>query len=268
MSDSLSIYNSIRPYIVKEISAVTQRAEANSQYRYSSTSNHTHNGLDTPQIPVPNLGGIQFHSVISTITLTPAQILLLHTTPIQLVPQPGIRSVVIVDGITARIVYSGNAYTGSNNLEFRYTDGSGTKVTVDIPAAFITSSSSAFAHAPAVTAEFAPIQGGSSNNGRIVVSVPSANPGVVGKANLTATGSLSIGATTATLTGNWTFASGSVLATFSSGEQRYITVTNGSTAISWAFPLTANATSAISFLGFIGSSITIVTHYRLVSFLT
>lgn len=253
---------------MKEISAVTQRAGVESQYRSSSIGNHIHNGLDAPQIPVLNLQGIQYHSAILTTILAPSQILTLHTTPVQLVPQPGPLSVLIVDGITARIVYSGNAYTGSNNLEFRYTDGSGTKVTADIPAVFITSTSSAFAQAPQVTAEFAPVQGGSSNNGRIVVSVPSSDPGVVGKANLTATGAISIGATTATLTGNWTFATGKVNAIFSDGETRLLTVTNGSTAVSWTPGLLAGVTSAIAFQGYIGSIITIITHYHVVSFST
>lgn len=268
MKDSLATYSSIRPYVIKEISAVTQHADAASQYRMASTSNHSHNGLDAPQVPIVNILNIQYHSVISITTLTPAQVLLLHTTPIQLVPQPGIRSVVIVDGITARIVYSGHAYSGANNLEFRYTNGSGTKVTADIPSTFIDSTSSAYAHAPIVTAEFAPIEGGSSNNGRIVVCVPSADPGVDGKANLTTTGALSLGATSATLTGNWTFSTGKVSATFSNGNNRLVNVTNGSTAITWNPGLSSGATTAISFLGYIGSVITIVTKYHLVSFQT
>lgn len=268
MENSLAQYNAIRPYVIKEISSVVQRSATESQYHTSSTSNHSHNGLDSPQIPIVNLLNIQYHSVISITTLTPAQILLLHTTPIQLVPQPGVRSVVIVDGITARIVYSGHAYSGANNLEFRYTNGSGTKVTADIPSTFIDSTSSAYAQAPIVTAEFAPVEGGSSNNGRIVVCVPSADPGIDGKANLNAVGPLSSTSTSAVLTGNWTFSSGKVSATFSNGDTRLVTVTNGSAAISWTPGLSSNATAAISFLGYIGSAITIVTKYHLVSFQT
>lgn len=176
MQNPLSLFNSMKPYIDREISFINQREGVSSQYRAASTPNHAHNGLDSPQIPVANLQYIEQHSLISTTLLTSTQIKALHTTPIQLVPQPGKLTVVIVDGITARITYRGTAYTGANALEFRYTNGSGTKVTADIPSTFINSAVSAYAQAPIVTAEFAPIEGGSSNNGSIVVSVPTANP--------------------------------------------------------------------------------------------
>lgn len=170
------LYKSIQEYVRKEIDVSAQRSGASSQYSVSYIPIHTHNNIDSPPVAVTSLAGIDNHSAINTIVLTPAQIKALHTTPIQLVPQQGLRTVIIVDGITARIVYSGTAYTGANSLEFRYTDGSGTKVTADIPNTFINSASSAFYQAPAVTSAFAPIPGGSGNNGRIVVSVPTANP--------------------------------------------------------------------------------------------
>lgn len=169
-------YAELQPLVKKEFDALFQAQNKNRQYEVAKIPAHSHNGSDSIPVTFSDLQNVNFHSIISTTTLTSAQIKALNTTPIQLVPQPGLRAVIIVDSITARLVYGGTAYTGANNLEFRYTDGAGTKVTADMPAAFINSTANAFYHAPEVTTAFAPIEGGSGNNGRIVVSVPVANP--------------------------------------------------------------------------------------------
>lgn len=72
----------------------------------------------------------------------------------------------------------------------------------------------------------------------------------VGSQSLTSTGSFAIGATSGTLTASWTYPTGTGLVNFSSGEQRTVTFTNGSTAISWSGALTSTATTALAFLGF------------------
>lgn len=72
---------------------------------------------------------------------------------------------------------------------------------------------------------------------------------LAGAQSLTLTGSLSAGATSATLTGNWTFASGIEQVTFSNGNVRAVTFTNGSAAISWTGGLSSTATTAISTAG-------------------
>ena len=68
----------------------------------------------------------------------------------------------------------------------------------------------------------------------------------VGTQSLTLTGSLSIGATSATLTSAWSYYSTRVLVTFSDGSQRFAKVVNNSTTITWDAPLTATATTAIT----------------------
>lgn len=71
----------------------------------------------------------------------------------------------------------------------------------------------------------------------------------IGSMSLTLTGSLSIGAVSATLNAVWSYPTYKQYVNFSSGEQRYALFTNGSATITWSDPLTAVATTAISSLG-------------------
>lgn len=160
----------------------------NNQYNASPIPVHAHTGVDSSQIAFTDLINANAYVALKTTTLTAAQIILLHTTPITLVPvfgnntsNVGVNYVYIVEGITARIMYGGTAYTGANNLEFRYTDGTGAKVTADLDSTFINSTVNTFAHAPAVTAAFTPVY-----NSPIVVSVPTANP-ATGKSRISFT---------------------------------------------------------------------------------
>lgn len=73
--------------------------------------------------------------------------------------------------------------------------------------------------------------------------------GTVGGGSYTLTGSLTIGATTATLSAAWTLNTGLQLVNFSSTEQRNVLFTNGSTGISWGVALTETATTVISTVG-------------------
>lgn len=174
--EPLEQYATIQPLVQKEISDALASRDKNKQFEVVKIPAHAHTGADSLPVEFSTLSSVNQYAAISRVTLTPAQILLLKTTPQVLVPQPGALSVIIVESITARVLYGGTAFTGANALEFRYTDGSGTKVTADMPNTFINSAANAFYHAPAVTTAFVPIEGGNDKNGRIVVCVPTADP--------------------------------------------------------------------------------------------
>lgn len=71
----------------------------------------------------------------------------------------------------------------------------------------------------------------------------------IGGESLTLTGSLASGATTATLSSAWPNISCQQLVTFSNSDQRTVTFTQNSTAISWQTGLTDTATSSITTIG-------------------
>lgn len=66
------------------------------------------------------------------VTLTSAQVLALNTTPITLVPAQWAWKYINVLSIVGTVDYNSVAYATNTTLEFRYTDGSGTKVTADV----------------------------------------------------------------------------------------------------------------------------------------
>jgi len=162
----------------EQFDTAIQNYMTQSQYSVTRIPNHHHDGMDSTQIPFENLVNASSYVALRSVTLTSAQILTLKDTPVTLIPTFGTNSsnvganyVYIVEGITAKIYYGSIAYTGANNLEFRYTNASGTKVTADLANTFINSSANTFAHAPAVTSAFTPVF-----NSPIVVCVPTANP--------------------------------------------------------------------------------------------
>ncbi len=73
--------------------------------------------------------------------------------------------------------------------------------------------------------------------------------GAVGGDDYTLTAVRSAGDVSGTLTAAWTLNTGYQLTNFSSGEQRNVLFTNGSTAITWGVALTTSATVAISTTG-------------------
>lgn len=143
---------------------------------------HMHTGTDSSQVDYFSLLNSPQILLTRQITLTTAQILALHTTPVTLIPTTALRAwqssyqIVVPVTVDCFISYNGIAYTGSNSLEFRYTDGSGNKCLLDIPSTFIDSASSAYFHSidsistsgPPI---FAPVAGAP-----VVVCVPTANP--------------------------------------------------------------------------------------------
>lgn len=176
MDEELKIQMLVEAQVNRKVTEVLTSSQIDRQYTVTKIPAHQHTGQDSQQVLFSNLANVNQHSVVTRVTLTPTQVKALFTTPITLVPQPGPLTVVIVDSITCRLTYAGTAYAANHNLEFHYTDGSGTQVTDSIPASFLTSTSSAYYHAPAVTTSFAPIAGNSANNGRIVAFVNTANP--------------------------------------------------------------------------------------------
>jgi hypothetical protein len=68
----------------------------------------------------------------------------------------------------------------------------------------------------------------------------------------TLTGSLSAGATSATLASVWPNVTGSYSTTFSNGDVKTVSYTNGNTAITWTGGLTGTATNSISVAGTMG----------------
>lgn len=106
------------------------------------------------------------------VTLTATQVKALFTTPIALVAALGSGMVAIVHRITIASTFVSVAYTGSNALEFRYTNASGAKVTPDIAAATLNfSSGTKLATVAGVATELAMVA-----NAAIVVCVPTGNP--------------------------------------------------------------------------------------------
>lgn len=174
--DAMKQYANIQYLVQNEIGAGIDNMDLEKVFSAFKLPSHAHTGLDSPQVPYTNIFNADQYAFTQTRILTSAQILALKDSFVPLVLPPNANTVVIVNGITAKLSYLGTAYTGANSLEFRYTNASGAKVTTDLANTFINSSATTYAHAPAVTAAFTPVVGGSANNGQIVVCVPTANP--------------------------------------------------------------------------------------------
>lgn len=107
-----------------------------------------------------------------TKTLSTTDIKALNSTPFTLIPAPGTGKYIHVLAIHTLMTFVTAAYTGSNNVEFRYTNGSGDKVTADYPyAALNIASSTALRCIAGVVTAQTPVA-----NAAIVAYVPSANP--------------------------------------------------------------------------------------------
>lgn len=71
---------------------------------------------------------------LATVSIPTASVLTLNGTPVTLVAAPAAGTAIVVDRITASLVYGTAAYATNTTIEFRYTNGSGTKVVADITA--------------------------------------------------------------------------------------------------------------------------------------
>lgn len=72
------------------------------------------------------------------VTLSSANILAMNGAPVTLLPAPGSGKVIVVDHISLKMTTTSTQYANGGAVEFRYTDGSGAKVTADIAAGVIT----------------------------------------------------------------------------------------------------------------------------------
>jgi hypothetical protein len=119
-----------------------------------------------------SLGNLDAQLSIVPTTVSAVQTKALFTTPIAIVPAPGVGKIAIAIGIMFGSTFVSAAYAGANNLEFRYTNGSGAKVSADIAYATLNfASGTKYAHVAGVTTELTAVA-----NAAIVVCVPSANP--------------------------------------------------------------------------------------------
>jgi hypothetical protein len=125
-------------------------------------------GVNKDYVPRTIPGVVQRRQV----TLTSAQLLALFTTPVTLIPAPGAGKYISIDEIVGKVYSTGKvAYTGANAVELRYTDGSGAKVTGDLPAAWLNNATDRADRAvPAAVATMVA-------NAPVVAAVPTANPG-------------------------------------------------------------------------------------------
>lgn len=166
------------PDAPKNIWQGLERVNQDKQYTVADIPAHTQNGVDSNQVDPNNLVNSSLYFAVNRVVLSSDKIKALNTTPITLVPAVGVgtstvglNSVIIVEGITAKIYFNTTAYTGANALEFRYANASGAKVTADIPNTFINSTSNTYAHAAGIVTAFTPVP-----FAPIVVRVPTADP--------------------------------------------------------------------------------------------
>lgn len=108
---------------------------------------------------------------VTAISLTSAQIKALNTTPITIVSAQGTDTTIIVDEIILKNTFVTTAYTGSNALEVRYTNGSGEKVTADFPNTFLNLVATGYSWVKSLATPVISVE-----NSPIVLYVPTANP--------------------------------------------------------------------------------------------
>lgn len=144
-----------------------------------STKFSRHFPAADPSIPNNTTPIIQFPDLdpgilkAAQVTLTTAQLLALHTTPVSLIPAQGAGTVIEIVSIHAKLVFNSVAYTGSNALEIRYTNGSGAKASADIASTFINSASGTnYNLSKSTGTSIIPVA-----NAAIVAAVPTADPG-------------------------------------------------------------------------------------------
>ena len=110
------------------------------------------------------------------LSVTALQLSSVHTAPVTIIPAApnaygSSHTIVIIDDISLRLNFNTIQYAGTNNLEVRYTNGAGLKVTDDIPFAFLNSGVAAYAAAGKIATTFVPVI-----DAPIVLSMPTADP--------------------------------------------------------------------------------------------
>lgn len=118
--------------------------------------------LDTPYTPDAFAAAMNY--VItdtlrqSVVALTSAQILALNSTPVTLIAAPGASKIIIVEDILFEMTRTSTQYANGGALEFRYTDGSGAKVSADIASSVVTGAAgTVYNYVGGVIASFTPV---------------------------------------------------------------------------------------------------------------
>lgn len=78
------------------------------------------------------------NSFEAVVSLTAANLIAMNGAPVTLIPAPGAGKVVIVEDILFKMTRTATAFTNGGALEFRYTNGSGAKVSADIASSVVT----------------------------------------------------------------------------------------------------------------------------------
>lgn len=107
-------------------------------YALGCTYTATDTGAGYRNVGTSTVASFVASSVPIVVNLSSAQILALNATPVTLIPAPGAGKLIIVRGITFKMVTTATAYANGGALEFRYTNASGAKVTADIAAGVVT----------------------------------------------------------------------------------------------------------------------------------
>lgn len=184
-----------------------------SQFSPSQTTFHTHNGIDSSRVNQSDLVTSDKYIAFATATAGYAT-LQVTTTPTSIQFYGFAANNADGTSPTKRAICNGNAqlgvcYTALNSTDL--TPGASGQ------SSFIQASNSLYTEATDVT------------------GIP-----------LTTTGALSTGNTSATLTANWTYVTTTQSILFSNGDRRNVSLTNGSTSISWTGGLSSNATTALA----------------------
>ena len=95
----------------------------------------------------------------TSVNLSAANIIAMGTTPVELIAAPAAGKMILVESLTFKMVRTSTAFTGGGAVEFRYTNGSGAKVTADIAATVVTTGGAGteYNHVGGVIASFTPV---------------------------------------------------------------------------------------------------------------
>lgn len=114
--------------------------------------------------PPPSQGFLQT-------ALSAAQINAIRTTPVSICPAPGAGKVIIADHIVLKMVRTSTQFANGGAVEWRYTDGSGAKVSADVAATVVTGAAgTAYSSVRGVATELVPVA-----NAALVVTCATAN---------------------------------------------------------------------------------------------
>lgn len=105
------------------------------------------------------LADLASRAQVADVTLTAAQVLALNATPRTLIAAPGANKAIIVTGVQFYLPYNSAAYAvdAADDINIRYTDGSGQLVATVETTGFLTATSNQSRYAyPATTAAITP----------------------------------------------------------------------------------------------------------------